>query len=164
MYVIVAKHLPRSTSPVSFWSQEIRYFVCKRLLLQTGRNVNIEPRVNFIRMSQTSIGDNSGIGYGSFVGLTTIGKDVMMADEVMIISGNHHFDRTDIPMRLQGGEDQRVVIEDDVWIGARVIILPGRRIGKGSILGAGSVITCDVEPYSVMGGNPARLIRRRSPV
>ncbi|HPQ27813.1 MAG TPA: acyltransferase [Desulfobacteraceae bacterium] len=132
--------------------------------MQTGRNVNIEPRVNFIRMSQTSIGDNSGIGYGSFVGLTTIGKDVMMADEVMIISGNHHFDRTDIPMRLQGGEDQRVVIEDDVWIGARVIILPGRRIGKGSILGAGSVITCDVEPYSVMGGNPARLIRRRSPV
>ena len=164
MYNLLAKYLPRSTSPISLWSKEIRYFVCKRLLKKVGQNINIEPKVNFIEMSETIIGDHSGIGHGSFVGLATIGRDVMMADDVMIISGNHHFDRTDIPMLQQGGEDQRVTIEDDVWIGARVIILPGRRIGKGSVLGAGSVITRDVEPYSVVGGNPAQLIRRRSPV
>ena len=54
-----------------------------------------------------------------------------------------------------------IVIEDDVWIGARVIILKGVTIGKGSIIGAGSVVTKDVEPYSIVGGNPAKLIRKR---
>lgn len=162
MYQLLAKYLPRSTSPISLWSKEIRYFVCKRLLKKVGQNVNIESRVNFIEMSETIIGDHSGIGHGSFVGLATIGRDVMMADDVMIISGNHHFDRIDIPMWKQGGEDRKVVIEDDVWIGARVIILPGRRVGRGAVLGAGAVITKDVAPYSIVGGNPARVIGRRS--
>ena len=55
----------------------------------------------------------------------------------------------------------KTIIEDDVWIGARVLILPGRRIGKGSIIAAGSVITKDVAPYSIVGGNPAHLIKTR---
>ena len=56
-----------------------------------------------------------------------------------------------------------VTIEDDVWIGQRVIILPGRTIAKGSVVGAGSVVTKDFPPYSIIGGNPARLIRSRLP-
>ena len=55
-----------------------------------------------------------------------------------------------------------VIIEDDVWIGARVTILPGVHIGKGSVLGAGSVITSDVPPYAVVGGNPARVLKYRN--
>jgi len=55
-----------------------------------------------------------------------------------------------------------VVIEDDVWIGTNAIILPGRRLGKGSIIAAGAVVTRDVEPYAIVGGNPARLIKRRN--
>lgn len=57
--------------------------------------------------------------------------------------------------------DSQTVIEDDCWIGARVIILPGRRIGKGSIIGAAAVVTKDVEPYNIVGGNPARVIKKR---
>lgn len=64
-------------------------------------------------------------------------------------------------MRLQGVTKLPVEIGDDVWIGNRVIILPGVKIGKGCILASGSVITKDVEPYSVMGGVPAKLIRKR---
>jgi len=67
-----------------------------------------------------------------------------------------------IPMNRQGwSEDRPVCIEDDVWIGSRVILLPGVRIGKGSIVGAGSVVTRDVEPYAIVAGNPARKIRSR---
>ena len=65
-------------------------------------------------------------------------------------------------MRYQGGKEVApVVIGDDVWIGSRVIILPGVKIGNGSVIGAGAVVTKDVEPYSVVGGVPAKLIRRR---
>ena len=55
----------------------------------------------------------------------------------------------------------KTIIEDDVWIGARSIILPGRKIGEGSIVAAGSVVTKDVEPFSIVGGNPAKLIKFR---
>ncbi|MDQ7799461.1 MAG: DapH/DapD/GlmU-related protein [Candidatus Edwardsbacteria bacterium] len=55
----------------------------------------------------------------------------------------------------------QTVIEDDVWIGAQAIILPGVRIGRGAIVAAGAVVTKDVEPYAIVGGNPARLIKRR---
>jgi maltose O-acetyltransferase len=56
-----------------------------------------------------------------------------------------------------------VVIEDDVWIGTRAIILPGRRLGKGCIVGAGAVVTKDVEPHSIVAGNPARAVGSRLP-
>lgn len=55
----------------------------------------------------------------------------------------------------------QTVIEDDCWIGTRVIMTPGRKIGKGSILAAGAIVTKDVEPYSIVGGNPARVIKKR---
>lgn len=58
-------------------------------------------------------------------------------------------------------EDPQTVIEDDCWIGTRVIMTPGRKIGKGSILAAGAIVTKDVEPYSIVGGNPARVIKKR---
>lgn len=86
----------------------------------------------------------------------------MMAPDVIIIGENHQFSRLDVPMRLQGYQEYPpVYIDDDVWIGARVIILPGITIGKGSILGAGSVVTKDVPPFSIVAGNPARIIRNR---
>ena len=66
-------------------------------------------------------------------------------------------------MRLQGyAEAIPVVIEDDVWVGARVIVLPGIRIGKGSVIGAGAIVTKDVPPFSICVGNPARIIRSRN--
>jgi acetyltransferase-like isoleucine patch superfamily enzyme len=60
--------------------------------------------------------------------------------------------------------DLPVVIEDDVWVGANVTILPGRRIGQGSIVGAGSVVTRDVPAYAIVGGNPAVVVGSRRPV
>ncbi|MBQ1412352.1 MAG: transferase, partial [Clostridia bacterium] len=95
-------------------------------------------------------------------GKVIIGKNVMMGSDCVIYVRNHRFDRTDIPMMKQGfTEEEPVIIEDDVWIGGRVSILPGVRIGTGAVIAAGAVVTKDVESYSVVGGNPARVIKKR---
>ena len=91
-----------------------------------------------------------------------IGNNVMMGPECVIYVRNHRYDRKDIPMNQQGStEEEPVVIEDDVWIGGRVSILPGVRIHQGSIIAAGAVVTKDVESYTIVGGNPAKEIGRR---
>jgi maltose O-acetyltransferase len=110
-----------------------------------------------------SIGSKSGIGIDCSVGGgTRIGSNVMMGPEVLIYTRNHCTSRVDIPMIEQGyREDAPVAIGDDVWIGARVIILPGVTVGPGSVLGAGAVISKDVPPFAVVVGNPARVVRYR---
>ena len=110
------------------------------------------------------IGDYSSINHNSsilFGGGVFVGKYVMIGPNVVITSGGHRFDDISIPMRFQECYFEKVTIEDDVWIGASSVILPGVRIGKGSVIGAGSVVTNDVEPYSVVVGNPAKVLRYR---
>lgn len=86
----------------------------------------------------------------------------MMGPECVIISRNHEFDRTDIPMRLQGYKDaEPCVIGNDVWIGRRVMSMPGVHIGNGCIIAAGAVVTKDVPDYAVVGGVPAKVIKFR---
>jgi len=165
-YNIVARNLPRSYIVYSFGARKIRAFVCKQLFAKCGKNVNIDSKVIFYRMAHTKIGDNSGIGYRSYVGAVEIGNNVMIGPELMVFSGNKEYNKADVLMIIQTtmrstDEINPIIIEDDVWIGARVIILPGRRIGRGSVVGAGAVITRDVEPFSIVGGNPARVIGRR---
>ncbi len=161
-YYLFVRHLPRSYVKYSFGSRAIRAFILSRLLKNFGTEVNIEPKVIFYNMSESEIGDYSGIGMNSYIGAVKIGRNVMIGEELIAISLNHEFANTEIPMRLQGVQkDQPILIEDDVWIGSRVIILPDVKIGKGSIIGAGSVVTKDVPPYTIVAGNPAREIGRR---
>lgn len=85
-----------------------------------------------------------------------------MGPEVYIYTQNHDFSRMDIPMDQQGWSKERpVVIEDDVWIGSRVTILPGVIVGRGCVIGASSVVTKSCPPYSVVAGNPAKVVRLR---
>lgn len=161
-YNLLARHLPRSSTPYSLGSRIIRAFVCKQLFEEFGSNVTIEPNVIFYNMSNSKIGDCSGIGMNSYIGLVKIGKNVMIGPELFAISINHEFKDINVPMAKQGKrKDQPIIIEDDVWIGARVIILPGITIGTGSIIGAGSVVTKNVAPFSIVAGNPATVIRIR---
>lgn len=115
------------------------------------------------------MGDNVFIGRNCSVTTSSsgrspirIGNNVMLAERVQIIGGNHAFDRTNIPINQQGeGKQGAITIEDDVWIGASAIVLTGVKIGKGSVVAAGSVVTKSVEPYFIVGGNPAKLIKKR---
>ena len=162
LYYFFARHLPRNYSPYAFGTKKIRAAICKPMFKTFGKNVGIGPKVEFFNVGESEIGDNSGIGAYSLVGTVKIGNNVMVGTHCLFLSRNHRYDDLSIPMCKQGfHEDQPVVIEDDVWIGSNVIILPGVRVCHGSIIGAGAVVTKDVEPYSIMAGNPAKVIGRR---
>lgn len=165
LYYYVTKHLPGSATPyMGRITKHLRYICCKSLFKKCGKNVNIERGASFGSGRLIKIGDNSGIGVNCVVPFDgEIGKNVMMGPEVVIISQNHKFDDIQVPMIQQGySTHQAIVIEDDVWIGTRVIICPGvNKIGRGSVIGAGSVVTKYVPPYAVVVGNPAKVIRYR---
>ena len=91
----------------------------------------------------------------------TIGSRVAIGPMVLIQGANHAFERADIPIVEQGHIPSFVIIEDNVWIGARAVILPGVRVCSGAVVGAGSVVTRDVPSGAVVAGNPARVLRYR---
>ena len=125
--------------------------------------LTIEKGAWFGRGTRLRIGDNSGLGVNCVVpNGSIIGNDVMMGPNCYIHSQNHAFDRIDIPMIQQGFKECKpIIIEDDVWIGRDVTIMVGRHVSKGSIIAACSVLTKDFPEYSIIGGNPAQLIKKR---
>lgn len=162
IYYTIGKRLPPSWSGLHVGQTAIRRFCGRLMLADCGKKVNIEKDAVF--SAHVSLGDYSGIGiHAKIYGTCHIGRYVMMGTDVTIITRNHRFDRTDIPMMKQGfEEEQPVEIGDDVWIGDRVLILPGVHIGNGSILAAGAVVTSDVPEYAIVAGVPARVVRRRT--
>ena len=90
-----------------------------------------------------------------------IGDHCLIAGGVAICGAEHGTERVDIPMRQQGVKGGKIVIENDVWLGMRAVIMPGVTIGRGSIIGAGSVVTHDIPPYSVAWGVPCEVRRKR---
>lgn len=120
---------------------------------------NVEIRTNF---SEIYIGENCTINRNTLIiGNVKINKNVLIAPNVVIVGSNHNFERIDIPIKSQGVSSRGIVIEEDVWIGANVTVTDGVKIGKGSIIAAGSVVTKTVESYSIVGGVPAKKIKSR---
>ena len=165
LYKLFFSWLPATNNTLKV-SKIIRFFrswVGGGTLDKHGRHINIEKNANFGFGKGISLGDYSGLGVNCNVrGPLEIGAYVNMGPDVRIITVNHNTERTDIPMKGQGSlPPQKVTICDDVWIGARVIILPGVTIGKGSIVAAGAVVTKNVPEYAVVGGVPAKVIKYR---
>ena len=164
LYYHFARYLPASTN--RFWgkaSKAVRYHLCKRIFKKCGVGVNVEHGAAFGSGYDVEIGDYSGIGINAEIpNGTIIGNHVMMGPNVFILSRNHRHDRIDIPMQQQGFTESLLPhIEDDVWIGRDVTILPGRTIRKGSIVGACCVLTKDFPEYSIIVGNPSRCVKSR---
>jgi maltose O-acetyltransferase len=164
-YELFAKRLPPSGAfLIGQLCRGLRLWFARRLALECGRHVNFEHGATIAFGKGLRIGDFSGIGIDCDAdGPLTIGCNVLMAPEVVILRANHLVTRTDVPIRSQQNSERRpLVVCDDVWIGRRVIILPScTRIGRGAIIGAGAVVTKDVPEYAVFGGNPAKLLRTR---
>ena len=158
----IFKYFPQSNKFGGKISKCLRRITAKGFIRKCGKNVNIERGATI--GSKLSIGDNSGIGVNcSCGGEIYIGNDVMMGPEVVIVSANHEFSSLDVPIRLQGYQESKpCIIGNDVWIGRRVMIMPGVKIGNGCIVGAGAVVTKDVPDYAVVGGVPAKIIKFRS--
>lgn len=124
----------------------------------------VQPRVTIVESNKLSVGRNCGINTGSYInakGGITFGNNVLIGSNVTISSGKHPiegkepavFERPTVPMPI--------IIEDDVWIGANAVIMPGVTIKKGTVVGAGAIVTKDTEEYSVVAGVPAKIIRYR---
>lgn len=158
---IVFKKFPSSDSKINFFGKQLRLAAAKMFLKECGKNINIDKNAEI--RDEVCIGDYSGVGKNSFIdSYTIIGSYVMMGQDCLIYTRNHKFSDVRRPMCFQGFQAYKPIeIQDDVWIGGRVTILPGVRIGNGAIIGAGSVVTKDVDPYTIVAGNPAKKIGKR---
>lgn len=131
-----------------------------------GRNAQIRPSSYYGGDPGHGlvVGDRSSIASDCFIGCSgeiRIGDDVMLGPAVRVYSENHVFARTDVTIKEQGVERGVTVIEDNCWIGSNTIVLSNVRIGAGSVVAGGSVVTKDIPAGSVAAGNPARVIRTR---
>jgi acetyltransferase-like isoleucine patch superfamily enzyme len=142
----------------SAWFARVREHDARRLLQRCracGTNVRLRMPVTIYHPEQLSLGSRIDIGEYTHIrasGGVTIGDRVLIAASAVITSREHP---TALP-RYGVTQDAPIVIEDDVWIGAGAIVLPGVTIGRGAIVGAGAVVTADVAPFTIVGGVPAR--------
>lgn len=125
-----------------------------------GKNVYL----GVFSCGQLKIGSHTYIGrYSTILAYESveIGSNCLIAPQAHITDVNHSFDDVNKPIRLQPYTSKKVVIEDDVWLGGGVSVLPGVRIGHGSVIGARAVVTKDIPPNSIAAGIPAKVIRNR---
>ena len=167
IYLLFASWLPATDNSYKFMAfiRRFRSFVASCCFDYSDENINVERGANFGTGKGIRIGRNSGLGINCKVrGPLEIGENVMMGPDVIILTSHHGTERVDIPMRMQSKDappPEKVTIGNDVWIGTRAIIMPGITVGDGSIIGAASVVTKDVPPYSVVAGVPAKVIKYR---
>lgn len=149
--------------------QNYYFNLTNRLIKYVGRGVEID------RVEATIIGEDLILGNNvkliiSGMAKCFIGNKVSIGEGAYLRSANHNYGDISRPIQEQGhdwkkvnfrGEDYGIVIEDDVWIGAESIILSGAHVGKGSIISAGSVVSFEVPPYSIVAGNPGRVMLNR---
>lgn len=144
------------------------------LVVRGGENIRIGSRF-YSGLRCTMLADGGGritigerVALNAYVELNAgirgeidIADNVLVGPNVIMRTSDHAFGRTDVPIWTQGHESGRISIEADVWIGAAAIILRNVTIGRGAIVAAGAVVTKDVESFCIVGGVPARVIKRR---
>lgn len=163
LYYSIGIRLPGPGMPAGFFGHWFRTAVARYMLRSCGSGVRIAPGARFGSGACVTLGNNSNLSRNCWLlGDITIGDNVVMAPEVIILTSNHDFISTAQPIISQGQQEIKpVVIGDDVWIGVRAIILPGVKVGSHSIIGAGSIVTKDVPEWAIVAGNPARVIKYR---
>jgi maltose O-acetyltransferase len=163
VYYAFARHLPMQPLPGWRFAYWLRRALVARIIKRCGSDVIVKDRCYFGNGRRLSVGSRSQLGSNAHLaGTITIGDDVLMGPDVVMMATSHAFDRTDIPINQQGEAPEREIrVGDDVWIGTRVVILPGVTVGSHAVIAAGSVVTKDVPDFGIVGGVPAKLIRMR---
>ena len=139
---------------------EWRCFLLRSMGASVGEQVHIHPHSRIALPWLLTIGDWSAIGDGSIVynlGPVRLGSHVTVSQRAHLCAGTHDHRRSDMPLLRSG-----ITIGDDAWICAEAFVGPGVTIGEGAVVGARAVVTRDVEPWSIVAGNPARQIGQRS--
>ncbi|KKP68571.1 MAG: Acetyltransferase [Candidatus Roizmanbacteria bacterium GW2011_GWA2_35_19] len=140
-------------------SHSFRKFFYRLFGIKIGKGSVIHTKARFYDPRNIEIGDDTIIGEGAVLDgreKLIIGSHVDIASEVMIYNSQHN-----IESETFEATHGKVIIEDYVFIGPRVIVLPGVKIGRGAVVAAGAVVTKEVPPYAIVGGVPAKIIGER---
>jgi galactoside O-acetyltransferase len=174
-------HLPGSSG------NSLRFLWCLSKMKNFGKGSGVGVKAKFLAPDHMYFGNKCSIGSGSFFtaeggelivgdgtnfnvnvhinasigGTISFGKNCLVGPDVLLRTANHKFNLPDVPIKLQGHSFADIIIEDDVWLGAKAIILSGVHIGKGSVIAAGAVVNRDVPPMAVVGGVPAKILKYR---
>lgn len=162
VYYCLGAKLPDLAFPGGRLYNRIRCCALTYALAQFGDHNEVDGGIYVGDGSDVHIGSRCQINSGCRLTRVVIGNSVMIGPDVVVIGKLHATDDLTVPMVEQGSFERRPTeIEDDVWIGARAILMPGVRVGTGAIVGAGAVVTRDVDERTVVGGVPARFLKRR---
>jgi len=144
------------------------------ILVDSGLNISIGREFSCGRNCTLAAGGDGLIEIGDHVSLNMnvhinacihgrilLGNDVLIGPNVVLRASNHVTTALDKPIREQGHSCGEIIIEDDVWLAANVTVIGGVQIGRGSVVAAGAVVSHSVKPYSIVGGVPARFIKKR---
>ena len=131
----------------SFYGLDCKLYASKTSSIQIGSNISFNSNVMI-----------NARGVGKII----IGNNVLIGPNVVIRSNNHQHIDASIPIKEQGMTKGEIIIKDNVWISSNCVILPNCTIGEGAIVAAGAVVTKDVEPFSIVGGIPAKIIGKRN--
>jgi maltose O-acetyltransferase len=161
LYYGIAYNLPNNSFPLGSYFNLIRVYLLRKLI-PIGKDTSIMRHVYLGDGNNVSIGAGCKINEGVRLDNVSIGDKVLIARESIILGKMHEFADRELPVSDQGERPVgKTVIEDNVWLGLRVMVMPGLTLGSGSIIGAGAVVTKDTERNGIYGGVPAKLIRRR---
>jgi maltose O-acetyltransferase len=162
-YYGLAQFVPTWPRPVARIGFATRRALAGVLFDECGPGLNLHARVSFGSGRQIHASNNVGIGQGTVFngrGDVFLGPHLTMGPRCTFITGDHEV-RSRRPLREQESFQRPIRVGEDVYLGAHVILLPGVTIGDGAVVGAGSVVSRDVEPYTIVAGNPIKVIGAR---
>lgn len=163
IYYALLQRISMQPMPGYKLGYKLRYWCARHLLRRCGKDVIVKDLCYFGNGTRLSVGDRSQLGSNARLnGDITIGNDVVMGPDVVMMATSHEFSRLDVPINQQGAKpEEPIVIDDDCWIGTRVIILPGVHIGRQCVVAAGAVVTHSFAGGCILGGVPARVLKKR---
>ncbi|MBU3928896.1 MAG: acyltransferase [Bacteroidetes bacterium] len=176
LYLLMPKNQARPRLWVTLFINPFKHHKGKGSLIRSSVRMDVMP-FNYFSLGDNStiedfstinngvgavlIGDRVRIGLGNtLIGPITIGNDIMFAQNIVLSGLNHGYEDINLPISDQAISTKPIVVEDEVWIGANAVITAGVTIGKHSIVAAGSVVVKSVPPYSIVGGNPAKILKQ----
>ncbi len=176
LWMLMPRNQARPRLWVKFFVNPLKHKKGKHALIRRRTRMDVLPFNNFVLgrdstiedfstinngVGDVLIGERTRIGLGNvLIGPVEIGNDVMFAQNVVLSGLNHGYEDINVPPSLQKVSTKPIVVEDQVWIGANAVVTAGVTIGKHSIVAAGCVVVKDVPPFSIVGGNPGKILKQ----